>query len=140
VTVTKRPTPKRESAIEDHLAAAVEASKQEHRKVVWQGRKSAPDRVVMRDADNEAAELLRERADSAMTQAERAALARRIVGLYIVWVEVKRPGGIAKFPSDARERAQEREHKRMRGAGQRVVLVDSKEGADDLVAEVGGFV
>ena len=50
-----------------------------------------------------------------------------------IWVEVKRPGGKATFPKDAHERAQHREHERLRKAGHRVEVVDSHEGIEELL-------
>lgn len=63
----------------------------------------------------------------------RASAPDRLLLVRKIWVEVKRPGGKAKFPSDARERAQEREHKRLRDAGHRVEIVDSYEGVEELL-------
>lgn len=52
----------------------------------------------------------------------------------IIWIECKEPGGAAKFPSDALEEAQAREHKRMRDMGQRVEVVDSYERVDEVLS------
>lgn len=51
----------------------------------------------------------------------------------IVWIEVKAEGLGAKFPSNAHERAQHREHERLRAMGQRVVVIDSLAGVDGLL-------
>ncbi len=51
----------------------------------------------------------------------------------LIWVEVKAPGGAAKFPSNPRERRQAREHQCLRGARQRVVVIDSFADVDDLL-------
>lgn len=47
-----------------------------------------------------------------------------------VWVELKAPGRKARP-------GQVREHERMRAAGQRVDVIDSKEGVDELINEIG---
>lgn len=94
----------KESDIEDYLVRRVKAMDGEVRKVQWPGRKSAPDRVVMRRCETPT-----------------------------VWVELKRPGGKTTFPKNAHEEAQAREHDRMRRAGQYVVVIDSFEGVDALL-------
>ena len=48
------------------------------------------------------------------------------------WVEVKSPATVVKFPNDARERAQYREHRRMRKMGLRVELIGTTEMVDYL--------
>lgn len=98
----------RESTIEKHLVARVKALGGEVRKVKWLGRDGAPDRLVM---------LPR-------------ALAFRIGQARLdptIWVELKAPG---KKP----EPHQAREHARMRRMGQRVVVIDSIEGVEELLA------
>jgi hypothetical protein len=95
-----------ERDIEDYLVKRVKAMGGELRKVQWIGRNSAPDRLVMLPA-------------------------RQVVtsgGCYnsepdTVWVELKNPKTIVTFPADARERAQHREHERMRALGQRVEVI-----------------
>ena len=77
------------------------------RKVKWIGRRGAPDRLVMLPPG------------------------RLLAGEYFgpartTWVELKAPG---KTP----EPHQEREHKRMRDMGQRVEVIDSMEGVDNLL-------
>lgn len=52
----------------------------------------------------------------------------------LIWIECKEPGGAAKFPSDALEEAQAREHARMRAMGQRVEVVDSYERIDEILS------
>lgn len=102
----------RESDIEKYLVEQVFIAGGLCRKVQWVGHNSAPDRVVM------------------MPGASRfGALPPRLF-----WVELKAPGLAATFPANAHERAQAREHERMRKAGQVVVVVDSREGVDDLLA------
>jgi hypothetical protein len=49
-------------------------------------------------------------------------------------VELKAPGKLATFPKGAHEEAQHREHDRMRKMGQHVVVIDSKEGVDEVLA------
>lgn len=48
------------------------------------------------------------------------------------WVELKAPGRLDKFPATAHERAQHREHERMRKQGEVVYVIDSYEGVDKL--------
>jgi hypothetical protein len=103
-----------EAAIERYLVKRAKEAGGEVRKVQWIGRRGAPDRVVFLPAE----------------QTISGATFYRLP----VWVELKAPGGIATFPKDARERAQQREHERMRACGQRVELVDSFEGVDALFA------
>lgn len=97
----------RESTIENHLVARVRELGGEVRKVQWIGRRGAPDRLVM--------------------------LPPGIVIYpgpeygYTIWVELKAPGEKAK-PH------QKREHDRMRAMGQRVVVIDSIEGVEELLA------
>ena len=74
------------------------------RKVTWQGRRSAPDRVVM----------FRAPADAIETRG------------FTVWVELKRPG-------EKPTRAQSAEHMRLAEAGQLVRVLDSKEAVDDFL-------
>lgn len=106
----------RESVIEKHLVDAVKALGGEVRKVKWIGRRGAPDRLVM----------LPEPAIgwSRFVDQQRACT---------LWVELKATGGKAKFPSNAHERQQAREHERMRAMGQRVEVVDSIEGIAELL-------
>lgn len=94
----------RESTIEARLVKRVKELGGEVRKVQWVGRLGAPDRLVM------------------------------LPGKPIVFVELKRQGGLATFPKDAHERQQLREHARMRAMGQRVVVIDSIEGIEELLA------
>lgn len=92
----------RESVIEAHLVKRVKELGGECRKVTWQGRKGAPDRLVMlppRDCEENPT----------------------------TWVELKAPGEKAK-PHQARE------HARMRAMGQHVVVIDSIEGIEELLA------
>lgn len=107
----------KESGVEDYLVERVEALGGEVRKVKWIGRKGAPDRLVMLPPVYWNRDLQVHISRDNPT----------------IWVELKRPGKLATFPADARERAQAREHERMRECGQRVEVIDSKEGIDKLL-------
>ena len=100
----------RESHIEKYLKIRVEGLGGEVRKVQWVGRRNAPDRLVM--------------------------LGPNKTGLYepalTIWVEVKSPETIKTFPANAHERAQHREHERMRKLGQRVEVIGTFEQVDAL--------
>lgn len=96
----------REAQIEKHLVQRVKALGGEVRKVKWIGRTGAPDRLVM--------------------------LGWPFVRT--IFVEVKNPETIRTFPADARERAQAREHKRMRDMGQRVEVIGTIEQVERLLA------
>lgn len=101
----------------DIEARLVQRAKQlggEVRKVQWIGRNSAPDRIVMLPPD-----YLRFQDDEQRPTT--------------IWVELKAPGLAAKFPRNAHERAQQREHERMRKMGQRVEVVDSYEQIEELL-------
>lgn len=104
---------KRESEIEEYLVAKVKALGGEVRKVKWIGRNGAPDRLVMYKHHDD------------------AGYAIEGVG---IWVELKAEGLAALFPHTPHERQQHREHERMRAMGQRVVVIDSYEGVDELLA------
>jgi hypothetical protein len=97
----------RERDIERHLVKHVKALGGEVRKVTWQGRRGAPDRLVMlpRALRNEFGML------TSCT----------------VWVEMKSPG-VKPEPHQLRE------HERMRAMGQRVVVIDSIEGVEELLS------
>lgn len=99
----------RESEIEAHLVKRVHELGGEVRKVQWIGRKGAPDRLVMLPA----------------TIATGWGGEECLVPTTI-WVELKAPGQKAK-PHQARE------HERMRTMGQRVVVIDSIEGVEELL-------
>jgi hypothetical protein len=106
-----------ESAVEDYLVERVKQLGGEVRKVVWLGRQSAPDRLVMLPtrgcALNQSKEVWRPAAT--------------------IWVELKNPDTIKTFPANARERAQAREHERMRRMGQHVVVVGTIEGVNEVL-------
>lgn len=73
------------------------------RKVKWENRPGAPDWVVC------------------------------LPGYREVWLELKRPGLAAKFPANAHERIQHREHEKMRAAGMAVFVCDSEEGLKNAI-------
>jgi hypothetical protein len=100
----------RESDIEKYLVKRVKALGGEVRKVQWIGRRGAPDRLVMLPATWVLCD------DNAYRQHRRTA-----------WVELKAPG-------EAPDPHQAREHRRMREMGERVVVIDSVEGVERLVA------
>lgn len=94
----------RERDVERYLVKLVKALGGEVRKVQWIGRRGAPDRLVMLPAD---------KCWHGATNA--------------VWVELKAPGVKAKA-------YQLREHERMRSMGQHVLVIDSIEGVEELLA------
>lgn len=101
----------RESDIENYLVERVKALGGEVRKVQWIGRRGAPDRLVMLPVRSGGADL-------------RKCLERLREGT--TWVELKAPGVKP-------EGHQLREHVRMRAMGQRVVVIDSIEGVEELL-------
>ena len=105
----------RESAIEKHLVKRVEELGGEVRKVKWIGRRGAPDRLVMlpeayANLEGHPNPFARVRTRRSLT----------------VWVELKAPG-------EKPEPHQAREHERMRRMGQRVEVIDSIEGVEELL-------
>lgn len=115
----------RESDIEKYLVKRVKEMGGEVRKVKWIGREGAPDRLVMLP------ERLR-----------KGEPVPSPIGTFLpliptpgqtLWIELKKPGGKAKFPSNPHERKQAREHKRMQAMGQRVEVIDSFEGVDEVL-------
>lgn len=103
----------RESVIEKYLVDRVKALGGEVRKVVWQGRRGAPDRLVM--LPNRWAW-------------KRAGFSQCTMPPATFWVELKATGVKP-------EAYQLREHDRMCKMGQHVVVVDSIEGVDGLLGE-----
>lgn len=93
----------RESDVEAYLVERVKALGGEIRKCVFVNHNGAPDRLVM------------------------------LPNGRTIWVEVKAPGLAAKFPSNAHERAQDREHARLSRVRQQVFVVDSPEGVDEVL-------
>lgn len=106
-----------ERDIEAYLVKRVEALGGGVRKVQWLGRNSAPDRFVMLPP-----KFVREAGDVLVYDA---------LG---VWVELKNPDTIKTFPADARERAQHREHERMRKMGQRVEVIGTLDQVEELLS------
>ena len=102
----------RESVIEEHLVKRVKELGGEVRKVQWIGRRGAPDRLVMLPRRLKANALDRHIDDMYFSQT--------------IWVELKATGEVP-------EPHQEREHKRMRAMGQRVEVIDSIEGVEELL-------
>jgi len=103
----------RERDIEKHLVQRVKALGGEVRKVEWVGRRGAPDRLVMLPVFREGYGKTK----------------GRVVGRTptATWVELKAPGVKP-------EAYQLREHERMRKMGQRVVVIDSIEGVEELLS------
>lgn len=96
----------READIERYLVKRVKALGGEVRKVQWLGRRGAPDRLVMLPLFSRYG-----RWSSCST----------------IWVELKAPGQRVKAH-------QAREHARMGAMRQVVVVIDSVEGVDELLA------
>lgn len=101
----------RERDIEVHLVKRVKALGGEVRKVQWVGRSGAPDRLVMLPASPH----------------------RHVQAHGAYWVELKNPETIKTFPANAHERAQHREHERMRAMGQRVEVIGTIEQVEELL-------
>lgn len=99
-----------ERDVERYLVKRVKTLGGEVRKVQWVGRRNAPDRLVM----------LPDTMDHAGTWLTSSA-----------WVELKNPDTIKTFPANAHERAQHREHERMRALGQCVLVVGTIEQVDE---------
>lgn len=97
----------RERDIERHLVKRVKELGGECRKVQWIGRRGAPDRLVMLPL--------------------RWSQVKQDFTEKTIWVELKAPGVKA-------EPHQLREHERMRKMGQRVVVIDSIEGVEELLS------
>ena len=101
----------RERDIEAYLVKRVKVLGGEVRKVQWVGRKSAPDRLVMLPDPGPGNGVFNN----------------------AVWVEVKNPETVKTFPANPHERAQAREHDRMRALGQRVEVVGTFEQVEELL-------
>lgn len=100
----------RESDIEKHLVKHVKALGGEVRKVQWIGRRGAPDRLVMgvrfRWKPNPSSDWFYDRG--------------------ACWIELK--------ATDVKPEAHQlREHARMRAMGQRVVVINSIDGVEELL-------
>jgi hypothetical protein len=96
----------RERDIERYLVQQVTALGGEVRKVAWIGRRGAPDRLVMLPFHSRSG---------------------RWSACPTIWVELKAPGQRAKAH-------QRREHDRMRAMHQTVVVIDSIEAVEELLA------
>jgi hypothetical protein len=108
----------RESEIEAYLVKRVKELGGECRKIAWIGRRGAPDRLAMLP---ERRKQVRHdgpwgtRYDNKLVSAAQT-----------IWVELKAPG-VKPEPHQLRE------HERMRKMGQRVVVIDSIEGVEELL-------
>lgn len=107
-----------ERDIEKYLVDRVKAAGGEVRKVQWIGRRSAPDRLVMLPSD------LRKTGTLTWTYIP----ARQ------VWVELKNPETVETFPATPHERAQHREHERMRALGLNVRVIGTLQQVDALLS------
>ena len=96
-----------ERDIEKYLVKRVKELGGEVRKVVWPGHRGAPDRLVMLPYQHKPC---------------------------AIWVELKNPDTIKTFPANPHERAQHREHERMRKMGQRVEVIGTIEQVDALLS------
>lgn len=114
----------KERDIEKYLVERVKALGGEVRKVQWVGRKSAPDRLVMLPLTKEG------RHDGPWGTRYLDKLVR---SASTIWVELKNPDTIKTFPANPHERAQHREHERMREMGQRVEVIGTKEQVDEVL-------
>ena len=110
-----RKTPVRESTIEKHLVKRVKELGGEVRKVKWIGRNGAPDRLVM---------LPFRSWEKNVPGYNDFTVERRVAAT--IWVELKATG-VEPEPHQLRE------HERMRKMGQRVVVIDSIEGVEELL-------
>lgn len=111
----------RESDIEQYLVKRVKAMGGEVRKVKWIGRAKAPDRVVMLPPYERTGTPPDGPRDYWKEPAR------------TIWIEVKHPDKVHLFPSNAHERAQHREHERMRKMGQRVEVVGTFADVDRIL-------
>lgn len=109
--------PLRERDIERHLVTRVKELGGECRKVAWQGRRGAPDRLVMLPGEP-CGHARRSCADIGCQGPKPPKT---------IWAEIKAPGVKP-------EAHQLREHERMRAMGQRVVVIDSIEGVEELLS------
>lgn len=109
----------REAQIEKHLVKRVKELGGEVRKVQWVGRQNAPDRLVMLPRHQHIPGF--RYTVNVLSEGE------------TIWVELKNPDTIRTFPANAHERAQQREHERMRKLGQRVVVIGTIEQVEELL-------
>ena len=116
-----------ESKVEDYLVRRVQEEGGEVRKLKWIGRRNAPDRVVMLPEKHYPAWSGEPAKPGGVCWGYAKTREARTL-----WVEVKNPATILTFPANAHERAQAREHKRMRDAGQIVKVIGTFEGVEEL--------
>ena len=112
----------KESVIEKHLVKRVKELGGEVRKVQWIGRRGAPDRLVMVAAHCTCGKCKTENPQlccNFVCHGYRFPLS--------IWVELKAPG-VAPEPYQLRE------HERMRKMGLCVVVIDSIEAVEELLA------
>jgi hypothetical protein len=114
--------PLRESDIEKYLIKCVKELGGEVRKVQWIGRSGAPDRLVMLPP-----KFARAMVSKVFDVPEDQMAPESYTLGRTVWVELKAPGKKA-------EPHQLREHARMCKMGQRVVVIDSLEGVDEVLS------
>lgn len=107
-----------ERDIEKYLVKRVKELKGVVRKIKWIGQRNAPDRLVLLPART----VLPTPENRSTVRSARA-----------VWVELKNPETIKTFPANAHERAQYREHQRMRKLGQRVEVIGTFAQVDGLL-------
>lgn len=111
----------RERDIEAHLVKSVKALGGEVRKVQWIGRRGAPDRLVMLP------KVVYPKWSGSLKPGTVCWAETWSKPSKTIFVELKAPG---EKPTTL----QLREHERMRAMGQTVVVIDSIEGVDDLLA------
>ena len=107
----------RERDIEDYLVKRVKSMGGEVRKVQWVGRVGAPDRLVMLPFNWRIA----------------TAGVWAPTDTKTIWVELKNPKTVVTFPTNPHERAQHREHERMRKMGQCVMVIGTLAGVEELL-------
>lgn len=139
----KKPRELKERDIKKYLVQRVKALGGELRKVAWEGRANAPDWVVMlpwRAIGGGSwcgGHLGLQHRPSRSEFSDRfycSKCADELREPMTTWVELKNPQTIKTFPANAHERAQHREHERMRKMGQRVEVIGTFEQVDALLA------
>lgn len=105
-----------EKTVQLQLRRAIEALGGEVRKMAWEGRRNAPDYMVLLPP-------LIHLADPWLPWV--------VPRVRILFTENKTEG--AAFPRNAHERAQEREHRVLRFYGQHVFIIDGKQSIEALV-------
>lgn len=115
----------RERDIQRYLVKRVKDLGGEVRKVKWVGRNKAPDNIVFVPAMRR---LPGRHASGVLV------FVRHPSGPLSALVEIKAPDTILTFPADAHERAQAREHGRLRGVGAHVEVVGTLDDVDRLLA------